>query len=216
MTKDELIYLVTHFSKHRNIFHSESDFQLEFGMYLIKNHFEVRLEKGFKQIGIYDKIELDIELNGCIAIELKYKTSYFKEEIGDESFELKQHGATNLGRFDAINDARRVKSLKDSNTTKIKKGFTIFLTNEVDYWSNNAERTMSKDFNLTEDRILKKGKILDWKSKSPNIKSVSKKRIPPFTPVNIDFNDVINWVEFSKIGNSKSGRFRFFVLDVNN
>tara|TARA_B110000971_G_C19877610_1_gene439164 strand:+ start:225 stop:875 length:651 start_codon:yes stop_codon:yes gene_type:complete len=216
MTKDELIYLVSDFSKHRNIFHSESDFQLEFGMYLIKNHFEVRLEKGFKQIGIYDKIELDIELNGCIAIELKYKTSYFKEEIGDESFELKQHGATNLGRFDAINDARRVKSLKDSNTTKIKKGFTIFLTNEVDYWSNNAERTMSKDFNLTEDRILKKGKILDWKSKSPNIKSVSKKRIPPFTPVNIDFNDVINWVEFSKIGNSKSGRFRFFVLDVNN
>ena len=63
---------------------------------------------------------------------------------------------------------------------------------------------------------LKKGEILDWKSKSPNIKSVSKKRIPPFTPVNIDFNDVINWVEFSKIGNSKSGRFRFFVLDVNN
>ena len=216
MTKDELIYLVSDFSKHRNIFHSESDFQLEFGMYLIKNHFEVRLEKGFKQIGIYDKIELDIELNGCIAIELKYKTSYFKEEIGDESFELKQHGATNLGRFDAINDARRVKSLKDSNTTKIKKGFTIFLTNEVDYWSNNAERTMSKDFNLTEERILKKGEILDWKSKSPNIKSVSKKRIPPFTPVNIDFNDVINWVEFSKIGNSKSGRFRFFVLDVNN
>ena len=166
--------------------------------------------------GGQDKIELDIELNGCIAIELKYKTSYFKEEIGDESFELKQHGATNLGRFDAINDARRVKYLKDSNNTKIKKGFTIFLTNESDYWSNNAERTMSKDFNLTEDRILKKGKILDWKSKSPNIKSVSKKRIPPFTPVNIDFNDVINWVEFSKIGNSKSGRFRFFVLDVNN
>ena len=216
MTKDELIYLVSDLSKHRNIFHSESDFQLEFGMYLKKNHFEVRLEKGFKQIGLYDKIELDIELNGCIAIELKYKTSNFKEEIGDEFFELKQHGATNLGRFDAINDARRVKYLKDSNNTKIKKGFTIFLTNESDYWSNNAQRTMSKDFNLTEDRVLKKGEILDWKSKSPNIKSVSKKRIDPFAPINIDFNDVIKWSEFSKIGSGKSGRFRFFVLDVNN
>ena len=50
MTKNELITLISDFSKHRNIFHSESDFQLEFGMYLIKNHFEVRLEKGFKQI----------------------------------------------------------------------------------------------------------------------------------------------------------------------
>lgn len=216
MTKNELITLISDFSKQRNIFHSESDFQLEFGMYLIKNHFEVRLEKGFKQIGIYDKIELDIEVNGCIAIELKYKTAYLKEEIGEESFELKQHGATNLGRFDAINDARRVKYLKDSNNTKIKKGFTIFLTNESDYWSNNAQRTMSKDFDLIEDRVLKKGKILDWKPKSPNIKSVSKKRIEPFAPINIDFNDVIKWSEFSKIGSSKSGRFRFFVLDVNN
>ena len=107
MTKYKLIYLVSDFSKHRNIFHSESDFQLEFGMYLKKNHFEVRLEKGFKQIELYNKIELDIELNGCIGIELKYKTSYFKEEVEDELFELKQHGATNLGSFDAINDARR-------------------------------------------------------------------------------------------------------------
>tara|TARA_B100002019_G_C21254841_1_gene593240 strand:+ start:717 stop:938 length:222 start_codon:yes stop_codon:yes gene_type:complete len=68
MTKDELIYLVSDFSKHRKIFHSESDFQLEFGMYLKKNHFEVRLEKGFKQIELYNKIELDIELNGLIIV----------------------------------------------------------------------------------------------------------------------------------------------------
>ena len=75
---------------------------------------------------------------------------------------------------------------------------------------------MSKDFNLTEGRVFRKGDVLDWKSKSPNIKSVSKKRIYPFTPINIDFNDVIKWSEFSKIGSNKSGRFHFFVLDVNN
>ena len=109
-----------------------------------------------------------------------------------------------------------LKFIKKIGNVKIKKGFTIFLTNESDYWSNNAQRTMSKDFNLIEDRVLKKGKILDWKPKSPNIKSVSKKRIEPFAPINIDFNDVIKWSEFSKIGSSKSGRFRFFVLDVNN
>ena len=75
---------------------------------------------------------------------------------------------------------------------------------------------MSKDFNLTEGRVFKKGEILDWKSKPPNIKSVSKKRIDPFTPFNIDFNDVIKWSKFSKIGSNKSGRFRFFVGYVNN
>jgi len=216
MNKEILINLVSDFSNYRKIFHSESDFQLEFGMYLLKNHYKVRLEKGFKQIGIYSKIELDIELNGCIAIELKYKTAFLKERVGDELFELKKHGAPNLGRFDAINDARRVKSLVNSKNTNIKKGYTIFLTNETDYWSNNAQKTMSKDFNLTENRSFKKGEILDWKSKSLNIKSVTKKRITPFSPIKIDFNDVINWSEFSKIGNNKSGRFRFFVLDVNN
>ena len=88
----------------------------------MKEGFEVRLEKGFKRIGIYQKIELDMELNGSIAIELKYKTAELNVVVNEESFELKQHGAANLGRFDAIDDARRVKSLVDSKETKIRQG----------------------------------------------------------------------------------------------
>jgi hypothetical protein len=182
----------------------------------MKKGHSVRLEKGFKRIGIYPKIELDMELDGETAIELKYKTSELKVKVGDEHFELKQHGAANLGRFDAIDDARRVKSLVDSKSTKISEGFTVFLTNDSDYWLNNAQRTMSKDFALIEKRRFTNGDKLDWYSKSLNVNSVSKNRMDPFAPIKIDFNDEINWCDFSKIENNKSGNFRFFVLDVNN
>ena len=204
------------FANSRTVFHSEADFQLEFGMFLMKKGHSVRLEKGFKRIGIYPKIELDIELDGETAIELKYKTSELNVKVGDEHFELKQHVAANLGRFDAIDDARRVKSLVDSKSTKISEGFTVFLTNDSDYWLNNAQRTMSKDFALIENRRFTNGEKLDWHSKSLNVNSVSKKRMGDYAPFEIDFNDEINWYDFSKIGNDKSGNFRFYVLDVNN
>ena len=216
MKKQDLVNYMWEFSKARRLFHSEADFQLEFGMFLMKEGYSVRLEKGFKRIGIYPKIELDMELNGKIAIELKYKTSELNLNVGDESFELKQHGAANLGRFDAIDDARRVRSLVDSDITKITKGYTIFLTNDQDYWLNNAQRTMSKEFALIENRNFAIGDTLDWHSKSLNVNSVSKNRMQPFAPIDIQFNDQIQWHDFSEINKNKSGIFRFFVLDVNN
>jgi hypothetical protein len=216
MNKQKLINYLLEFSNYRKIFHSEADFQLEFGMFLMKKGYEIRLEKGFKRIGIYPKVELDMEVNGKIAIELKYKTAELNVVVGDESFELKQHGAANLGRFDAIDDARRVKSLVDSTATKISQGYTVFMTNDIDYWGNNAQRTMSKDFALIENRNFRKGESLDWKSKSLNINSVSTNRISPFAPIITNFSDLINWYDFSKVNNSKAGCFRFFVLDVNN
>ncbi len=215
MNKQDLVNYMLEFADSRTVFHSEADFQLEFGMFLMKKGHSVRLEKGFKRIGIYPKIELDMELDGETAIELKYKTSELKVKVGDEHFELKQHGAANLGRFDAIDDARRVKSLVDSEITQISEGYTLFLTNDSDYWLNNAQRTMSKDFALIEKRRFTNGDKLDWYSDSLNVNSVSKNRMDPFAPIKIDFNDEIKWCDFSKIDNDKSGSFRFFVIDVN-
>ena len=216
MVKQDLVNYMLELSKIRSIFHSEADFQLEFGLFLMKQGYSVRLEKGFKRIGIYPKIELDMELNGKIAIELKYKTSELITNIRDESFDLKQHGAANLGRFDAIDDARRVQSLIESSNTKITKGFTIFLSNDSDYWLNNAQRTMSKDFALIENRNFIQGDSLDWHSKSLNVNSVSKNRIHPFAPIHIQFSEQIQWHDFSQINKNKSGIFRFFILDINN
>jgi hypothetical protein len=74
---------------------------------------------------------------------------------------------------------------------------------------------MSKDFALIEKRRFTNGEKLDWHSKSLNVNSVSQNRMDPYAPIKIDFNDEINWSDFSKIDNDKSGSFRFFVIDVN-
>lgn len=216
MKKEELINHLQEFSKVRSLFHSEADFQLEFGLFLFTLGYKVRLEKGFTQIDIYQKIELDMELNGNIAIELKYKTAELTEIFDHESYLLRQHGAANLGRFDAFNDARRVKSLVNSSETKITKGFTIFLTNDQSYWANDASKTMSTEFALIDNRELKATESLNWQSESLNVNSVSKSRTGDYAPIKIDFNDKIKWFDFSEINKSKSGTFRFFVLDVNN
>jgi hypothetical protein len=141
------------------------------------------------------------------------------DDFGNSTIEEITITVTNSGidaDFDAIDDARRVRSLVDAVETTISKGFTIFLTNDRDYWMNNAQRTMSKNFALIENRKFSKSEELDWHSKSLNVNSVSTNRMAPYAPIQIDFNDEINWYDFSKIDNAKSGIFRFFVFDVNN
>jgi len=216
MTKKELVFALEELSKKRPVFHSEADFQLELATHLSSKGYNVRLEKSYSRVGIYKKIELDVELNDFFAIELKYKTQLFTTTIADELFELKKHGAANLGRFDALDDARRVKLLKNSFKTKIKRGFTVFLTNDCYYWGNDAIGSMSEQFSLKDGRSLKVGSVLNWVGNSFNPNSLSQKRMSPYAPIEIEFNEDITWHDYSNFLEEKNGLFRFFVLDVNN
>lgn len=208
--------IIQELSETRPVFHAEADFQLELGLLLSKKGFNVRLEKAFNSISIYSKIELDIELDNSIAIELKYKTQLFNTTIGDEAFELKLHGAANLGRFDALDDARRVSLLTKSPTTRIKRGFTVFLTNDVYYWQYNAGGSMSEEFSLIQGRELNAGDSLNWVGQSINPNSISKKRMNPYAPIAVEFNETVSWHVYSHFEEKRNGLFKFFVLDVNN
>jgi hypothetical protein len=216
MKKQDLIKIIQELSTTRPVFHSEADFQLELGALLAQKGHSVRMEKSYHQIGLYAKIELDIELDNSIAIELKYKTQLFSTTIEDENFELKLHGAANLGRFDALDDARRVSLLTQAPSTKIKKGFTVFLTNDIYYWQYDGAGSMSEQFSLLEGRKLKAGSSLNWVGNSFNPNSLSKKRMSPYAPLSIDFNETIEWHDYTHFDKKKNGYFRFFVLDVNN
>jgi hypothetical protein len=216
MQKQQLITIIKELSAARPVFHAEADFQLELGLLLAKKGHNVRLEKSFKRIGMYPKIELDIELDNSIAIELKYKTQLFNATIGDEDFELKLHGAANLGRFDVLDDARRVSLLTKAPTTKIKKGFTVFLTNDIYYWLYDAAGSMSEEFSLLEGRNFNVGESLNWVGNSFNPNSLSKKRMSPYAPIATEFNETIAWHDYSNFEKKPNGLFRFFVLEVNN
>jgi hypothetical protein len=45
---------------------------------------------------------------------------------------------------------------------------------------------------------------------------VSKKRLAPFAPIAVHFNETTLWNEYSERKGIVNGKFKFLVLDVNN
>jgi hypothetical protein len=217
MNTEYLLGLMNQLSIRRRLFHSEADFQLELASLFKESGHSVRLEKSFRLNTNFIenvKFELDIELDGEIAIELKYKTKKLSINVDGEQFLLTSHSAGNLGRFDAIDDARWVRELVNSGIST--KGFTIFLTNDYDYWTNDASNTMARNFNIVQERVLSDGDSLAWHPIDPSAGSAGKSRINPYAPIPIHFNEMIRWHNYSDLNGIKNGNFRFIVINVNN
>jgi hypothetical protein len=223
MNKATLTNYLLELSQSRPIFHSEADFQHELACLLNRHEHSVRLEKPFTISGNhipngYLRTELDIEIDGTCALELKYKTHALKCLVQNEAFELKNQGAQNLGRFDLLDDARKVHWLKTAPSNKIAKGFTIFLTNDDKYWRDNAQGTMSEEFSLEHERTLRPGSVLNWVG-NPTANSVGSNRLPPYAPIHIQFGENVNWEFYSDCSRyanqlERNKIFKFFILEV--
>lgn len=206
MTKKELIEIMRELAQVRPIFHSEADFQHELGCLIRSKGRRVRLERPFKTPL---KFELDLEVDGEIAIELKYKKALLKYTSDTELFDLSSAGAYPDNRFKIINDAKRVRDLVDQMFHS--KGFTIFLTNDKEYWCSDAKKTIAEQFDLTEGRKFTKGtslSLVDANAKNPK------------QQIDIRFEDIIRWQDYKNDTNKEleklnNGLFRFFVIDVN-
>lgn len=117
------------------IFHSEADFQFALA-WEIKLHYPdalVRLEVSPKE---NPNMHIDILVtfnNNVYPIELKYKTANYSCVYKDEFYNLKNHSAQDLGRYDYLYDVKRIEILK-STFSNFKEGYAIFLTNDPSYW----------------------------------------------------------------------------------
>lgn len=198
----------------RPLFHSEADFQLSLGL-LLGKRFEVRLEKPFVNIPlnsnpdvIIPKLELDIFLpNELVGIELKYKTISKKIDENNEEFDLKNHGAQNLGRYDFFDDIRRLQSLKKIN--KINSGIVIFLTNDHLYWNSITRRNFSKEFDMS-NRLIPSHTELSWIG-NPSSGSVTHKRLGNRIPILVENNLCLEWREYSSLNNMN---FKYLLVQV--
>jgi hypothetical protein len=156
--------------KEREIFHSEDDLKLSLG-FIIKELYpelEIRLEKpvNINMIDIYGKYPIvrapiDIivsDKNGkTIPIELKYKTKKLKTEFNGESYNLTNHGATDIGRYSFRKDIYRIEQYlsKEKNSDF---GIIFILTNEDNYIKNNVgeKETFDKHFTCHQNSVIKK------------------------------------------------------------
>jgi hypothetical protein len=192
----------------RGVFHSEADFQ--FGLATILHelypYLEIRLE-----VPIAEKITLDMLLiepttGDRFAVELKYKTALWVGSDHGEEFNLRNHGADDIGSYDVLKDVERIESLASAGL--VTSGAVIFLTNEPLYWKERTEgasKTNAHEFRVHEGLM-----ITGTRSWGPNTGGSSKGREQPLS---LRGNYPIQWRNYSDV-QGRRGQFRHLVFRV--
>lgn len=143
-------------SAKRPIFHSEADFQFALAGAIAELHPEALIELEVPILGV-GEMDIIAHLNGQLyAIELKYKKALLSTEHNGRAYALKKDGAADIGRCLFIKDIARLERFRGAI------GFAIFLSNEPAYWKGSRIGGISKDFDISEGRIIPAGINLDW------------------------------------------------------
>ena len=206
----DLINTMNNLSFVRPVFHSENDFQFELAWQLKKENpeIEIRLEKpvSSKYLDLYT-----VNHNEIIGIELKYKTARleYNDQKTVDNFNLKDHAAVDLGRFDFINDILRLEQLKIDG--EISKGYCIFLTNSPPYWNsiNYKYKIPPNDINFRFDEGKTLTGSLKWTQETKET-TVGRSR---FGGIFLKSNYIAKWRYYSEL-NLKNGHFRYLLIEV--
>lgn len=132
----ELLPVIELLRQKRSLFHSEADFQFALAWEIQHSYptAEIRIEyptasepNKYIDILVYNK--------GCAyPIELKYKTKKLSALVGGEQYNLKNHGAQDLGAYDFVKDICRVETFA-THLGGFKCGYVLWLTNDQYYWN---------------------------------------------------------------------------------
>lgn len=206
MLNVEIIEILNKLSKTRPVFHNEADFQFSFAWEIQKqiSNSSIRLE--YKVPGFVNRYT-DIWVNGKspIAIELKYKPISTRLEINKEIFELKKHGAEDIGRYDYLKDVQRVEEIVMKYPKTV--GYAILLSNDHLYWNLPYKQdSVDASFKIHEGRRVHGN--LPWAS---NTGVGTKKNREESIVIKGEYD--INWKSYSII-NQKGGEFRTLCLKV--
>ena len=198
-SESALVELMEALASQRPLFHSEADFQhaLAWLIHERRPDLTVRLEYPLRATG-----EIDIlitEGKHRFLIELKYKTTKVNCEHAGEEFNLRQHGAQPLGRYDYLKDICRIEKSELA-------GAAIFLTNEQQYWEV-CPRGNGAAFSTAEAEQLE-NTILVWQN-NQNVESIGKGRTDGLT---INGPHTLHWRDYSVVKNSS---FRYLMVHVN-
>ncbi len=194
----------------RKLFHSEADFQFALAWEIQKCYptANVRLEycpAEAPNMHIDIIVEMD---NGVFPIELKYKTLKTTTQIDGESFNLRYHGAQDLGKYDFMADLQRIERLR-ALLPRFNKGYAVMLTNDPSYWNpSTTGNTVGEAFNLY-DGTVKTGQMI-WAEHTGE--GTQKGRTMPIT---LSGRYEIRWQDFNRVGSGRNGLFRYTIIEVN-
>lgn len=140
----------------RPVFHSEADFQLAFAWQVrgLDPSLSVRLETR-PAPGVHLDLLLSSEdAREQTAIELKYLTRSWADEVAGERFELKDQGAQDTRMYDVVKDVVRVERFAASRPGS--NGAVVCIANDPSYWSvpKHGRETNAHAFRIHEGSVL--------------------------------------------------------------
>lgn len=220
----ELERMMNDFGTAPRIFNSEAQFQFELA-WKIKEEFccEVKLEELSRvNGGKKDYTDIILEKGDLrIALELKYKTAAIS------GYNLKKHGATDLGAYDFLWDVHRIQKLTKMEPSvkeeEVKlpctRGYAVILTNDSHYWNDmTPKNTINREFLIggNPSGELKKGEH-KWFDKSGN-----RGNLPPAIanspsrrdPIKICKDYVYQWKPYCDLKLTKNGVFKYMIVEI--
>lgn len=210
MKLEELKDILRELAMKRKVFVSENDFQFELAFLLKEKYIDAKVL--LEYCPWFDaSMHIDILVikdDKWYPIELKYKTkSLSMEYIDDIQYKLKNQAANDIGCYAYLNDIARIEEVK-SKEPKFKKGYTIFLTNDMAYLNNpKKENCFYRDFSL-KDGEIKKGN-LSWDPNTGEGTMKGREKTIELSGVYL-----INWEDYSKIDDCKNGEFKVLINEI--
>lgn len=189
-------------SEKRPVFRSERDFQE--ALHNILRAEGLRPEKNKTINGI--RVDLWIEQDGKeIVIQLRHKTKKLSVEVNAEKYDLKNHGAQDISRYDFLKDVQSIERLCLENP--LRMGFAILLTNDHLYWQQPVKsRSVDEDFLLFEGNCLS-GEC-GWKEEAGYGTTNGREN-----PIYLKSLHKMKWKTYSTFPASNS-EFRYLCVDV--
>ncbi len=159
---DDIGTILTELARKRPVFHSEADFQHAFAWKIHEKlpeagiRLEVPIGLALPEEG--RRVHIDVLVDGCCAIELKYKTRESEYVVREERFVLRSHGAQDFGRYDFVKDITRLESVVLEGPCT--GGYAIMLTNDDQYWKRSQRAAMDAAFRIGGGQSI--GGTLQW------------------------------------------------------
>lgn len=201
--------VLTTLASKRPIFHSEADFQhaLAWEIHERWPSRSIRLER--RPPHLHGRIYLDIwaeDSDTILAIELKYKTRRLSVDVGDETFDLLDQAAQDVGRYDFLRDVERLEQIVSGRNDIT--GSAIFLTNDSAYWEPpRDEQTVDASFRIHQGRVVT-GE-LRWGSSASAGTMRGREE-----PIVIRRVYSLDWRDYSEPTDLPYGRFRYLLVKV--
>lgn len=160
-------------------------------------------------LNLEKKIYIDIVVNyndKIYPIELKYKTKNVSVFDKGEHFNLKNHGAQDLGKYDFVKDISCIEdfSLVFSN---FDKGYVIWLTNDKNYWQATKNTNSFYNQFSAHDGNVKHGNLM-WMG-NPGLGTIKGRES------SIDFKGEyeIAWKPYNSYG-AQQTEFKYSLIQV--